>query len=104
MHETFRRRLIEQGLSIEKFRCLHPTEQEWLLPMLSRGVKSTLALLDEIAEEKKTFEEIAAALGISPQTVTQKLNALLQGGIAIDLTETAAFAPTGRPRKLARRE
>lgn len=103
MDESFRHRLTEQALAIEKFRNLAPTEQEWLRPMLSRGFKSTLALLDEIAEERKTFEEIAMALEINPQTVTQKLNALLQGGIAIDLTGTAAYAPTGRPRKLARR-
>ena len=103
MDTNVRKRLTEHALALEKFRNLDIIEQEWLRPMLSRGFKSTIALLDEIAEEKKTFEEIAIALGISATTVAQKLNALLQGGIAIDLSETAAFAPTGRPRKLARR-
>ncbi len=103
MDTKLRERLTEHALAIEKFRNLDLQEQEWLRPMLSRGFKSTILLLDEIAEERKTFEEIAIALGINAATVAQKLNALLQGGIAIDLSATAAFAPTGRPRKLARR-
>lgn len=103
MDESSRNRLTEQARAIEKFRNLAPNEQEWLLPLLSRGIRTTLELLDCISARHKTFEEIAADMGINIQTVSQKLNALKLGGIDLDLSETAAFAPTGRPRKLARR-
>lgn len=103
MDEATRKRLVELALSIEKFRSLPTYEQEWLFPLLSRGIRGTLEMLDTIADEKLTFEEIARELGKSPITVSQRLNALLQGGMALDMTGTAAYAPTGRPRKLARR-
>lgn len=103
MDERVRNRLIEQALAIEKFRNLHAEEQDWLFPMLNRSIQTTIDILDAIANERKTFEEIAGDLGIHPQTVSQKLNALANGGMALDLSQTAAYAPTGRPRKLARR-
>lgn len=103
MDERTRNRLCENALAIEKFRCLDPKEKEWLLPLLNRGIHSTIEMLDLIAEEKKTFEEIAQILGLHPHTIAQKLNALAQGGMAIDLTSSAAYAPTGRPRKLAKK-
>lgn len=56
-----------------------------------------------LAIERLTFEEIGRALNLSPVTVSQKLNALAEGGMAIDLSQSAAYAPTGRPRKLVRR-
>lgn len=96
-------RLEDNALAIEKFRSLAPVEQEWLLPLLGKGTRSTLEILDLIAEEKLTFAEIGRLSGLSPITVSQKLNALARGGMAIDLSETAAYAPKGRPRKLARR-
>lgn len=103
MDEAARKRLVELALSIEKFRNLHPNEQEWLEPLLSRGIRGTLEMLDVVSKEKMTFQEIARELGKSPTTISQRLNALLQGGMALDMSGTAAYAPTGRPRKLARR-
>lgn len=103
MDESVKTRLIEAALAIEKFRNLDPKEQEWLMPLLSRGFRSTLQMLNVISLERKSFEEIALEVGIHPQTAQQKLNALLVGGLAIDLSKTAAYAPTGRPRKLARK-
>lgn len=103
MDEATRNRLCENALAIEKFRSLHPSEQEWLLPLLSKSVRNTIDMLDQIADEKRTFEEIALIMGLNPQTVSQKLNALVGGGIAINLSGAAAYAPTGRPRKLVRR-
>lgn len=103
MDEKVRQRLAENALAIEKFRALAPSEQEWLLPLLTKGILSTLKILDMISGERLTFEEIGEGVGLSPITVSQKLNALAQGGMAIDLSEAAAYAPTGRPRKLARR-
>ena len=103
LDEKVRQRLSENALAIEKFRALTPNEQEWLLPLLTKGILSTLKILDMISGERLTFEEIGEAVGLSPITVSQKLNALAQGGMSIDLSESAAYAPTGRPRKLARR-
>lgn len=103
MNESTRIQLREDALAIDKFRALHPNEQEWLRPLLSRRVQNILNMLDLISDSRMTFEEIALALGCNPTTVSQRLNALLQGGAAINLTETSACAPTGRPRTLARR-
>ena len=40
---------------------------------------------------------------MNPNTITQKLNALIDGGYGgLTLTQTTAFSGTGRHRKLAR--
>lgn len=42
-------------------------------------------------------------MDMSPHTITQKLNALSEGGYSgLTLTESTAFSWTGRHRKLAR--
>lgn len=98
-----RDRLIEQAIAIEKLRSLEEQELEWLLPLLNRAIASTLDILEAIAHDKRTFEEIATIVSCSAETVSQKLNALERGGIALDLSDTVAYAPKGRPRKLARK-
>lgn len=95
-------RLKERAEAIAGFRELAIEEQEWLFPLLSRGIRNTLEMLDIISDQPLTFEEIAHELDLHPMSVSQKLNALAAGGYPIDLTENSAFAPTGRPRKLAR--
>jgi predicted transcriptional regulator len=56
-----------------------------------------------IAEKPLTFEEIADEMDMNPNTITQKLNALIEGGYSgLTLTESAAFSWTGRHRRLAR--
>lgn len=101
MDETARSRLIGLADAIYKFRQLEVVEQQWLLQLLNRNVKSTLEILDLISEKALTFEEIADEMDMNPQTISQKLNALAEGGYPLDLSTTTAFAPTGRPRKLA---
>lgn len=96
-------KLKERADAIAKFRELTIEEQEWIFPLLSRGIQATIELLDIISEKPLTYEEIADELDIHPTTVTQKLNALAAGGYPLDLTDVSAFAPTGRPRKLARK-
>lgn len=103
MDAAARVRLIELAPLVEKFRSLHPSEQKWLKPLLSRNVQSALLLLESISEQKKSFEEIADETGLNPQTVTQKLNALAEGGVRVDMNDRVAFARTGRPRKLIRK-
>lgn len=102
MHDTARQKLTELADSYYEFLKLTEAEQKWLLPLFSRGSRTTLEMLKLIAEQPMTFEEIALELGIHQQTVTQKLNALAQGGFPIELRDSSAFAPTGRLRKLAR--
>lgn len=103
MDDSVRNRLAIHALSIEDFRNLDEHEQRWLFPLLSKSVRTTIEMLDLISEQKLSFEEIATMLSISHHTVTQKLNALLAGGMTIDMSETTAYCPTGRPRKLARK-
>ncbi|CAD5988669.1 hypothetical protein PCC9214_05435 (plasmid) [Planktothrix tepida] len=103
MEDSFRKKLTEQAKLIAKFQELEQKEREWLFPLLSKGVRNTLELLDLISDRPLTFEEIATELDIHPTTVTQKLNALVAGGYPLALTDKTAFAETGRPRKLARK-
>ncbi|MBN3951899.1 MAG: hypothetical protein HWQ38_37735 [Nostoc sp. NMS7] len=105
MYKPTADRLKEGALAIEKFRTLADPEQEWLMELLKVGKSAVLALkiLDTISTNPLTFEEIAHICECNPQTVSQILNALEQGGMTIQMDETSAYAPTGRPRKLARR-
>ena len=102
MNQDTLERLRIAAPSIEKFRRLSPEEQAWLTPLLSAAVVSALGMLDAIEHEPLTFEEIGRITGRNPQTVAKILNVLSEK-IGINLTEKSAFAPTGRPRKLARR-
>lgn len=98
-------KLKNAALSIEKFRNLASNEQSLLLELLQVGKSALLALriLDAIASRPLTFEEIGADCSCHPQTVSQILNALAEGGVAVQMDGKTAYAPTGRPRKLARR-
>jgi response regulator of citrate/malate metabolism len=89
--------------SIEQFRNLQPQEQEWLLPCLHQTARTALGILDTITNQALTYEEIANICQLHPTSVKQILNALDDGGCRISLNEKTAFAPTGRPRNLARR-
>lgn len=102
MEEGYCKRLEDEAKAIEAFRSLDEEEQKWLMPLLRNGIKNTLKILELIKEEELTFEEIANYLECHPHTVSQKLNALARGGCDIDLTDFSAYAPVGRPRKLAR--
>lgn len=106
MHREAIEKLREQGEAIAYFRDLHPDEQDKLWPLLSRGVKRTLELLDAIADQPRTYEELAAIAKCHPTTVSQKLNALSEF-IQIELGTNTAYAPVakhgGRPRRLARK-
>lgn len=103
MNQDTRERLKEQAESIKQFMELEKGEQDWLYPLLSRGIRSTIELLDLISDHRLSYQEIATELGMNAQTVTQKLHALAEGGLPIDLTEKGAFALIGRPRTLARK-
>lgn len=96
-------RLKDAAPSIEKFRNLNPSEQDWLIPMLTQTVKTALNILDTIVDSPLTYQEIADTCELHPTSVKQILNALDDGGCKINLSEKTAFAPTGRPRNLARR-
>lgn len=89
--------------SIERFRNLHPDEQAWLEPCLHQTTRMALNILDATANNPLTYQEIADICELHPNSVKQILNALDDGGCAINLCETTAFAPTGRPRTLAQR-
>jgi response regulator of citrate/malate metabolism len=103
MHEKQAEKLIDSADSYYEFLKLSAEEQKWLMPMLGKGAITTIQMLKLITEKPLTFEEIAEEIGINPHTVTRKLNALAKGGFPIEMTASSAFAPTGRPRKLAKR-
>lgn len=101
--DTAKFRLMESADSYYEFLKLTEQEQKWLAPLLGKGARSTVKMLKLISEQPMTFEEIATEIGVNPQTVTQKLNALAKGGFPLQMNESSAFAPTGRPRKLVRK-
>ena len=55
-------RLTEKAQAIAYFLGLDPEEQDRLWPLIPKGIRSTIALLDEIAEAPKSYEELAAIL------------------------------------------
>ena len=103
MNESTIERLIDAAQAIEKLRNLHSSEQQWLEPILTKTTKTALNILDAIANTPLSYEEIADICELHPTTVRQILYALKDGGCNIDLSTKTAFAPTGRPRTLARR-
>ena len=103
MDDTARLGLRVKAKAIEQFMELEAAEREWIFPLLNRGVQSSIDILELIAEKPLTFEEIADEMDMNPNTITQKLNALIEGGYkGLTLTQTTAFSWTGRHRKLAR--
>jgi hypothetical protein len=82
---------------------LEASEKEWIFPLLNRGVQSSIEILELIAEKPLTFEESADEMDMNPNTITQKLNALIDEAYSgLTLTHTTAFSWTDRHRKLAR--
>ena len=66
-------------------------------------MQSSIEILELIAEKPLTFDEIADETDMNQNTITQKLNALIDGVYSgLTLTESTAFLWTGRYRKLAR--
>jgi predicted transcriptional regulator len=102
MDDTARLGLTAKAKAIEQFMELEASEREWIFPLLNRGVQSSIEILELIAEKPLTFEEIAEEMDMNHNTISQKLNALIDGGYGLTLTESTAFAKTGRWRKLAR--
>ncbi|MCC5640629.1 MarR family transcriptional regulator [Nostoc sp. CHAB 5844] len=100
--ETFQK-LKDAALSIEKFRSLADSEQEWLLPLFGKSVLLATKILDAISANPLTFEEIAQECNCSKPTASQILNALQQGGMTIQIDRNAAFVLVGRARRLAQR-
>jgi len=64
MDDSVRFGLQAKAEVIGQFRDLEISEQEWLMPLLSRGIRTTMELLDLISEQPLIFEEIADELGI----------------------------------------
>lgn len=104
MNQETVQKIKDAALNIEKFRNLAPSDQEWLVELLKIGSSVLLVhkILDAIAARPLSFSEIAADCDCHPQTVSQILNALAGAGVAIQLNGKTAYAPTGRPRKLAK--
>ncbi len=103
MDDTARLGLTAKAKAIEQLMELEVSEREWIFPLLNRGVQPSIEMLELIAEKPLTFEEIAEEMDINHNTISQKLNALIDGGYSgLTLTESTAFAKNGRCRKLAR--
>jgi len=103
MDDTARLGLTAKAKAIEQFMELEASEKEWIFPLLNRGVQSSIEIIELIAEKPLTFKEIADEMNMNSTTIAQKLNALINGGYSgLTLTESTAFAQSGRCRKLAR--
>lgn len=103
MDDTARLGLRGKAKAIEQFMELEASEREWIFPLLNRGVQSCIEIIELIAEKPLTFEEIAEEMDMNHNTISQKLNALIDGGYSgLTVTESTAFAQTGRCCKLAR--
>lgn len=109
MHTDIYERIKDLALYIERFRELEEDEQSWIKELLKNGktVLSCLELLKTIENQSLNYYELGDTLGCSWQTSKQKLNALVDGGIAIKSERDGRFiAPRigGRPRRLVRKK
>jgi hypothetical protein len=106
MHQEQIERLRERADAILFFLDMEPEAQDRLWPLIPRGIRSTIELLDAISQQPKTYKELAAELGNHPMTISQKLN-LLSEFIPIELGDDTAYAPSpkgGRRRRIAVKE
>jgi len=95
-------RLQKNAKFYYEFLSLDDADQEWLTPGLSKSAISTIKILKLLLERAYTFEELASETGMNIQSISQRLNALSDGGIPLDLQQGGAFLKIGRTRKLAR--
>ena len=66
-------------------------------PDIEPPYSTALKLLDAIDDEALGLEDLAAALQLHPNTVSEYINALMQGGIPIKVTGTRSRGQkTGR--------
>jgi hypothetical protein len=79
MDDTVRFRLRAKAKAIAKFMELENSEKEWIFPLLNRGVQFCIEIIGLIAEKPLTFGEIADEMDMNPNTISQKLNALIDG-------------------------
>lgn len=108
MHQDQLDRLMEKGEAIAYFLQLPSEAQDKLWPLIPKGIRSTIALIDAIAiaDHPKSYEELADELECHTTTISQKLNILSQF-LPIELGEDTAYAPSpkgGRPRRIAVKE
>lgn len=99
-------RIEDLALLIERFRQLEDKDQEWLRALFKgdRTIISCLEILDEIEDKALSYYELANIMGCSPETIKQKLNAMISGGIAISESRGKYKAARGgRPRKLCKK-
>ncbi|MCT7975192.1 hypothetical protein [Laspinema olomoucense] len=106
MNQNQINRLIEKAEAIAYFLELDPEQQDKLWPLIPKGIRSTIMLLDAIGEQPKTYEELAVELECHETTISQKLN-IMAKFMAIELENDTAYAPSkhgGRPRRVAKFE
>jgi transcription initiation factor IIE alpha subunit len=72
---------------------------------LSKSTQTALSVLEAIADDFLTYEEIADVCNLHPNTVKQILYALSEGGIFIDMDSKEALSPKkrgGRPSNFSK--
>lgn len=89
---------------LTKYYELDETDQAWIYTGLDKTFQSTIEMIDLITNRQLTYKEIAKTLGINFNTVTQKINALIEGGFPIEADTKKAFYQVGRKRKSVSRK
>lgn len=105
MNKTSRNTLTAIAPNVMEFRSLPKKTQQDIFPLLGKLTQTTIELLNLIEEsedEEMTYEDLAQQMGQNPQTIAQKLNALVEGGYPLKLDERVVIAVTGRPRRTAK--
>ena len=102
MNQDTYQKIVALTPMIVEFQNLETYERAWLEPLLTKTVKTAIAILDSLSEREKTYQEVADDLAINWQTAKQIINALSEGGANIQIKAKAAQAATGRLRVLKR--
>lgn len=107
MHDDYRAKLKRVAPAyLFFFQELQPWEQAGIWLLLPTGVQKTIEIIESIQDCPRTYKELATLHEQSVVTISQKLNALSEGGFPLILDSESAEASisikAGRPKAIAR--
>jgi hypothetical protein len=102
MHQPTAEKITKLTSQILKYWQLHPEEQKWIYPLLSKPVQNAINILEACSDKPRGYKEISKICEIHPNTVKQYLYALSNGGLQFSVNSNDHWlAPkSGRPRRL----
>ncbi len=103
MEDKYCRKITDYAKSLAFFMSLQLEDRKRLEALLPTGIKRTIELIELIEDRPMTVDRIAIELNVTPQTVVQKINCLIDGGyqnISSDGYLVSSWLSDSSPKKL----